>query len=344
MVVLLVLHLMQVVIDGAYRAPREINFWLGLVLMQIVLGLSLTGYLLPWDQKGFWATRVATNLMGLVPVVGERLQQLVVGGPTYGHATLTRFFALHAGVLPALLVAFLVLHVYLFRRHGLCSKQPAAGPDCDFWPDQVLKDAVACLAVLCVVLGLVVLPAVLQPTGETHAGPVTLGAELGAPADQADQYSAARPEWYFLFLFQMLKYFPGSSELVGAIVVPGLVMLVLAAMPIVGRWQLGHRFNVGFLLALMLGVVLLTARAWWDDRYGPDAPGYQAAVASADLDSKQRPNWPPMEFRPRGRFRWSATIRRFRAARCLPRNVRSAMTTRRRLSPAADRLATGRRG
>ena len=80
MVVLLVLHLMQVVIDGAYRAPREINFWLGLILMQIVLGLSLTGYLLPWDQKGFWATRVATNLMGLVPFVGEQLQQLVVGG------------------------------------------------------------------------------------------------------------------------------------------------------------------------------------------------------------------------------------------------------------------------
>ncbi|HVX60272.1 MAG TPA: cytochrome b N-terminal domain-containing protein, partial [Pirellulales bacterium] len=98
MVVLLVLHLLQVVIDGAYRAPREVNFWLGLILMQIVLGLSLTGYLLPWDQKGYWATRVATNLMGIVPVVGPQLQKLVVGGADYGHHTLTRFFALHAGV------------------------------------------------------------------------------------------------------------------------------------------------------------------------------------------------------------------------------------------------------
>jgi ubiquinol-cytochrome c reductase cytochrome b subunit len=287
MVVLLVLHLMQVVIDGAYRAPREINFWLGLVLMQIVLGLSLTGYLLPWDQKGFWATRVATNLMGLVPVIGERLQQLVVGGPTYGHATLTRFFALHAGVLPGLLIAFLVLHVYLFRRHGLSAKQPAAGPDCDFWPDQVLKDAVACLAVLCVVLGLVVLPAILSHSSEGADRPLSLGAELGAPADQADQYSAARPEWYFLFLFQMLKYFPGSSEVVGAIVVPGLVMLVLAAMPIVGRWKLGHRFNIGFLFVLIGGAGLLTARAWWDDHYGPDAADYLAAVADADLDAER---------------------------------------------------------
>ncbi len=80
MIVLLVLHLMQVVIDGAYRAPREVNFWLGLILMLIVLSLSLTGYLLPWDQKGYWATRVATNLMGIVPVIGPQLQKLVVGG------------------------------------------------------------------------------------------------------------------------------------------------------------------------------------------------------------------------------------------------------------------------
>ena len=97
MVVLLVIHLLQVVIDGAYRAPREINFWMGLVLMQIVFGLGLTGYLLPWDQKGYWATAVATNLMGIVPFVGEGLQKVVVGGSEYGHHTLTRFFALHAG-------------------------------------------------------------------------------------------------------------------------------------------------------------------------------------------------------------------------------------------------------
>ncbi len=96
--------------------------------MQIVLALSLTGYLLPWDQKGYWATIVATNIASIVPVVGEQLQRLVVGGPEYGHHTLTRFFALHAGVLPGSLVAFLVLHVALFRRHGLHAKTPLSGP------------------------------------------------------------------------------------------------------------------------------------------------------------------------------------------------------------------------
>jgi ubiquinol-cytochrome c reductase cytochrome b subunit len=74
MVVVMGIHLLQVIVDGAYRAPREVNYWLGLVLMQIVMGLGLTGYLLPWDQKGYWATNVATNLATLVPVVGKDLQ------------------------------------------------------------------------------------------------------------------------------------------------------------------------------------------------------------------------------------------------------------------------------
>src|ERR1041384_5810453 len=102
MIVLLALHFLQVVIDGAYRAPREFNFWIGLILLQIVLALSLTGYLLPWDQKGYWATKVATNIMKIVPVFGPAMQRVVIGGPDYGHHTLTRFFALHAGLLPAL--------------------------------------------------------------------------------------------------------------------------------------------------------------------------------------------------------------------------------------------------
>jgi ubiquinol-cytochrome c reductase cytochrome b subunit len=284
MIVLLVLHLMQVVIDGAYRAPREVNFWLGLVLMQIVLGLSLTGYLLPWDQKGFWATRVATELMGLVPGVGDDLQRVVVGGPEYGHHTLTRFFALHAGLLPGLLIFFLILHVYMFRRHGLCHKEPLKGPEAMFWPDQLLKDAVACLAVLAVILFLVIRPALSTQGVDLQQG--HLGAELGAPADPSEQYSAARPEWYFLFLFQFLKLFPGEYEVVGALVIPGIVMLVLFLMPIIGRWQLGHRFNVVFLLLIIVGAAALTAMAWYDDHYrGDSSKEYLTAVDVAEQDA-----------------------------------------------------------
>ena len=155
MVPLLVLHLMQVVIDGAYKAPREVNYFFGIGLLVLTLALSLTGYLLPWDQKGFWATKVATNLVAGVPWIGPGLQRVIVGGADYGHHTLTRFFALHAGVLPALIVALIWGHIYLFRRHGITAKKPFRKPDGFFWPDQILKDAVACLAVMAAVMVLV---------------------------------------------------------------------------------------------------------------------------------------------------------------------------------------------
>lgn len=267
MTVLLVVHLMQVVIDGAYRAPREFNFWSGIVLLLLVLALSLTGYLLPWDQKGFWATRVATNIAAITPFIGPELQKLIVGGSDYGHHTLTRFFALHAGIIPGMIILFIVGHVYLFRKHGLTPKLPRRRPDAAFWPDQVLRDAVACLAVLAVVLFLVF---------RYH------GAELGAPADPSEQFSAARPEWYFLFLFELLKYFPGGTEVWGAIVIPGLLMAVLAAMPFIANWKLGHRFNVMYLWAMLVGVGALTALAVKADRSDPE---YARAVLAAKRDA-----------------------------------------------------------
>ncbi len=267
--VLLVLHLMQVVIDGAYKAPREVNYWFGVALLLLVLGLSLTGYLLPWDQKGFWATTVATNIAAITPFIGPELQKLIVGGSDYGHHTLTRFFALHAGVLPGTIVALLVGHIYLFRRHGLTAKEPKRKPDSPFWPDQVLKDAVACLAVLAAILFLII---------RSH------GAELGAPADPSEQFSAARPEWYFLFLFQFLKYFPHGTEIWGAMIIPGVIMGLITAMPFIGKWKLGHRFNVGLLWALLAGVALLTYWAVAEDRGNP---AYLAAVKDADRDAER---------------------------------------------------------
>ena len=279
MIVLMALHLMQVVIDGAYRAPREFNFWIGLVLMLLVFGLALSGYLLPWDQKGFWASQVATNLLGVVPWIGNTLREMTVGGSEYGHHTLTRFFALHAGVLPGLLIFLLVAHVYLFRRHGITVKEPKRGHDQMFWPDQLLKDAVACLAVLAVVLGLLLWPAALGDHQGARPGDY-LGADLGAPADPTTPYSAARPEWYYLFLFQFLKYFPGEAEVYAAVVAPAGVFAVMILMPFIGRWKLGRGFNIGFLSALFAGIALLTVLAVYEDR--SDANFRQAVVEAKD--------------------------------------------------------------
>lgn len=278
MVPLLVLHLMQVVIDGAYRAPRELNFWFGLALLGLTLALSLTGYLLPWDQKGYWATKVATNLMAVVPWIGPALQRLVVGGADYGHHTLTRFFALHAGVLPALLVALIVAHVALFRRHGITAKKPHRGPDAKFWPDQVLFDAIACVAVGGAVLALVWWKR---------------GAELTAPADPAESYSAARPDWYFMALFQLLKFqdwfekhLPGGGLLWCVIFIPTIIAGFLLLMPLLGRWKAGHFLNLGVLWIGLAGYAALTALAYWHDLFDPrHAPQFRAAVAHAHIEA-----------------------------------------------------------
>ncbi len=273
--VLLALHLMQVVIGGAYKAPREVNFWVGLALLQVVLLMALTGYQLPWDQKGFWATKVAMNILGIVPLVGHSLQTILIGGPDYGQLTLTRFFGVHAGILPATLLGLIVVQAYLFRRHGFKGAEASGRADAPFWPDQVLRNAVVCLAVVATLLFLILRHRIFGTPGP-------LGAELGAPADPSEPYSAARPEWYFLFLYQFLKYFPAEMEIVGAIIIPGLVMGIIFLMPFQGVTKSGHRFNVGFLACLFVCIGLLAYVAMSSDAHNSS---YQAAVKAAGVEA-----------------------------------------------------------
>ncbi|MGH9338125.1 MAG: cytochrome b N-terminal domain-containing protein [Acidobacteriota bacterium] len=279
MVVLVAVHLLQVVIAGAYRRPREINWWLGLMLMFITLGLALTGYLLPWDEKGFWATQVTTKIIGVTPILGPYLERLLVGGPSYGHHTLTRFFALHAGLLPMLFVLAVAAHVALFRRHGV-THPPRAEGTATFWPSQFLRDSIACLAVLVAVILLVLWGG---PEKGFVSGPEA-GAALQAPADPSQPYLAARPEWYFLFLFQFLKYFPGETEIIGAIVVPSLIIGLLLLFPFLGRSRLGHQVCLTLTLALLTSVTLLTWTAIQADRADPL---YRNAVIRAQTKAER---------------------------------------------------------
>ena len=274
MIVLLIFHLVQVVIAGAYRSPREINWWFGLLLLGLVLGTALTGYLLPWDERGYWATQVTTKILGIVPLVGPTLERLLLGGPTYGHHTLTRFFALHAGILPALLVLATVLHVVLFRRHGVTHPADAKGKDY-FWPRQAMLDGLACLAVMAVLAGLAGWGGwergfVFGPEG---------GAPLDAPADPSRPSPSARPEWYLLFLYQFLKYFPGRSEVIGAVVIPSFVLVLMLCFPFLSRVRRGHALCVGITFATLTGALLLTVAAIREDQ---TRPMYQAGLAAAE--------------------------------------------------------------
>ncbi|AGA30753.1 cytochrome b N-terminal domain-containing protein [Singulisphaera acidiphila] len=273
MVVLLAMHLLQVLWAGAYRKPREVNWWFGMALMFLTLGFSLTGYLLPWDQKGYWATKVATNISGGAPVLGPAIQKIVVGGTEYGNQTITRFFGLHVGVLPTLFFLCLFAHVALFRRHGLTPPRNAEKLGRGtFWPEQLFMDSVASLAVFGVLLYLVLSEG---------------GANLDAPADPSSANYPARPEWYFLSLFQMLKYFPGNREIIGTIIIPTAIMVVLLLLPLFDRVlprKLAHFLACCFVFALVGGGGFLTVEAMRSDAANES---FQADRVKAD-EARQR--------------------------------------------------------
>jgi ubiquinol-cytochrome c reductase cytochrome b subunit len=279
MIVLCVLHMSQVFLFGAYRKPREANWLTGMVLLVLVLAFGLTGYLLPWDQKGYWATQVATRIMGGTPG-GESLQLLLQGGTEYGNLTLTRFYAIHVFILPISFTLLLVGHVALFRRHGVTPSPSKSDEEVTsrvdtFWPLQVLYDLVFAGVVFAAIVALV----------------VTVGVSLEAPADAASGYEA-RPEWYFLFLFQLLKYFEGPMTLVGTVVIPTLAVGFLAAMPFLdrrggeGRRRPPTRLLVPF-FGLFLGAGVLTAVSL---QYDATSEAYHAgreeAVAQAELANR----------------------------------------------------------
>ena len=281
-----VLHMVQVAVYGAYRAPREVNWWTGLLLALLVMGFALTGYLLPWDQKGYWATQVATTLMGATPLIGTTLQQLVQGGKGYGNLTLTHFYSLHVFVLPLGLLTLVLLHLSVFRRHGVTphwrrSSEDLAQTSEAFWSRQAVYDLAAGTLMIAALFFWVVR---------------TRGADLSAPADPAAPYDA-RPEWYFLPLFQLLKYFPGSLEVVAALGAPLLLLGALVLLPwldrpradrgLAGQAPAERVRSLSVLALCLLGVALLGGLARRDDRRNPSFQRHQAEAEAQALRARK---------------------------------------------------------
>ena len=244
MVVLVFAHMIRVFSMGAYKYPREPNWLLGVVLFFVVMGFGFTGYLLPWDQKAYWATQVGTSLAGTTPGIGGFLLTVLRNGSQLGAATLTRFYAFHVLWLPVLLGVVILLHVALVIRQGIAPRTAAlesgaprrtsdpAYPDyyrgayaatkrggVRFWPDVIGKDIIASFTV---VLILVLLA-------------LAFGAPLEPPADPTDSSYVPRPEWYFLPFYQLLKLFPGSLESTIAVGVPLLLVIALIGLPFFDR-------------------------------------------------------------------------------------------------------------
>ena len=218
LVVLVGLHALRVFIWGAHKYPRELSWVVGASLLFVIMGFAFTGYLLPWDQKAYWATVVGTNIAGSAPFVGGAVIEFLRGGEALGAVGLTRFYGIHVWVLPASLLLLVGLHLFMVVRQGIAAtprRTPLVAPDPGesrrdayrreyaaekeagkpFWK-ALLKDAIVAL----VIVGAVVVAAMI------------LGAPLEEPADPNTISYVPRPEWYFLDMFQLLWYITGPLE------------------------------------------------------------------------------------------------------------------------------------
>jgi quinol-cytochrome oxidoreductase complex cytochrome b subunit len=218
-------HMFSTLFLRAFRRPREITWVSGALLLFLALGFGFSGYLLPWNKLAFFATKVGTDIAGVVPVIGPFLLRFLRGGDEVTGATLTRFFGFHVAILPAVTTTILALHVYLVQKHGM-STPPSLDrkevPRMKFVPDFLMRDLVGWLAAVAVLAAL----AALFPW------------ELGEKADPfAPAPAGIKPEWYFVFMFQTLKYIPGKvlgldGEVLG-ILFFGLLGLLLVATPFI---------------------------------------------------------------------------------------------------------------
>jgi quinol-cytochrome oxidoreductase complex cytochrome b subunit/cytochrome c551/c552 len=250
MIIVVVLHMTQVFLWGAYKKPRETTWMVGMVLLLVTLAYGLTGYLLPWDNRAYWGTVVTTQIASQAPGAGPYLLRLLGSdGGSIGVVTFARFYAVHVLLLPPLTMLLIAIHLYLVRRHGVTPAADDTAPRTKFYPKQVFKDTVATFVWFAILAGMAV--AVKVP--------------LGHIADPTDISFIPRPEWYFLFLFQMLKFFEGPLEIVGSIVLPTLAILSLFLVPFIDRGRIVRvRQRTGAIAVVVLAAIGwagLTARA-----------------------------------------------------------------------------------
>jgi ubiquinol-cytochrome c reductase cytochrome b subunit len=279
-VVAAAVHMLRVFFYASYKAPREVTWLSGVFMLLLILAFSLSGYLLPWDQKAYWATTVTINIAAGTPLVGEQVANVLRGGTNLGALTLGRWYAAHVFLLPAALVVFIVAHVALMRRHGISGPLKVQnGPPVPFYPWHVIKDTLMMAAIFALLL--------------TFA--VQFPAHLDEIANPADASYIPRPDWYFLSLFELLKYFPGPYEPIATMVIPGLVVGFLLALPFIDRSPERRPFSrarVGFtvtMIALACGILALTGvglthmpTKYDPDDWGPRAIAGHALVSAPD--------------------------------------------------------------
>jgi ubiquinol-cytochrome c reductase cytochrome b subunit len=259
MIIVLLLHFLQTFIYGAYKGRRELLWISGAFLSLLILGMGFTGYLLPWDQKAYFATAVGTNVAGEMPFIGNMLTRILRGGDTIGTLTISRFYVAHVFLIPASILMFVAAHLVLFRKAGPAGPMhedpitPKLAPE-PFYPRQVLFDMGFALLIVAALSGL------------AYLRPVT----LGPIANPADSHFLPRPEWYYLPMFEWLKLWEGPTVVIGVVVIPGLVAAGMFLLPFLDRRlerKIWRRPIPALAVTLVVfGMVFLGARSQMDDK------------------------------------------------------------------------------
>jgi len=244
-------HFFSVFLLKAYRKPRELTWVSGVLLLFLMLAFGFSGYLLPWNELSFFATKVGTGIAGAVPIIGPFALRLLRGGDDVTGATLTRFFGFHVAVLPAMATAFITIHVLLVQLHGMHvpARYQQTYRRMKFFPNFLMRDLIGWLLAIGVLAAL----AAIFPW------------ELGVKADPFVPAPAGiKPEWYFLFMFQTLKWLPAKllgmdGEVLG-IMAFNVIGALLFAVPFIDRDPSNRRrhliFNVIGVVALIFIVVM----------------------------------------------------------------------------------------
>ncbi|MEW5875189.1 MAG: cytochrome bc complex cytochrome b subunit [Candidatus Zixiibacteriota bacterium] len=250
-------HMFSVFFMRAYRRPRELTWISGALLLVLSLGFGFSGYLLPWNQLAYFATKVGTDILGEIPLIGEWLLVVARGGEDVTGATLTRFFGVHVAILPMIATFFLLLHLALVQKQGMSvpiGEEYKKAPSMPFLPNFAVRDLVGWT----LALGILVLLSSIFPW------------ELGVKADPlAPAPAGIRPEWFFCFMFQTLKYIPGkvffiNGELLG-IIGFSLGGLALILVPFLDRKAGREERNVLFTAigwVVILYIIVFTVLAY----------------------------------------------------------------------------------
>jgi ubiquinol-cytochrome c reductase cytochrome b subunit len=261
----------------------------GVVLLLVVMGFGLTGYLLPWDNRAYWGTVVSTQIASQAPMAGEYMKRLLGTDGSVGVVTFARFYALHVLILPQVIIGLIVFHVYLVRKHGVAPAPNETAPKKKFFPDQVMKDTVA-------IFGAFVVLYLLAAFADVP---------LGRLADPTDLTYIPRPDWYFLFLFQTLKFFKGALEPVGSIGLPTLGILALFVAPFVDRGKLKkvtqRTTAIGIVTFALISWAALTLAAIKSTP--PSADESAAAGPTAQVEPSTVNQFTPQELAGLGYFR-----------------------------------------